>query len=382
MAYLDGELSAPEASEMAAHIAQCKSCQSVAADLQGVSRQLATWTIDSSETSSLPSEIAVEIALQESREAKHPRSAWNWGFFGRHPWAVAAFAGIIVIPALWIYSGSRSAYKSQHLANVADSFVPPQPAQMPLVARSASPYEGTPPPAAKPLTPSTQPIIVRTAELTLTASSFDTVRFDLNRILDHFGGHIADLNLSTPNGQGRSFNATLRIPASQLDAALDQLRKLGHVESETQQGEEVTQQSVDLEARLANSRHTEERLTEILLTRTGKLSDVLEVEEKLDEVRGRIEQAEAEQKALNNRVTFATVSLKVSEYYRAPLSSSDSPIGTRLSNAAVGGLRSAFNGMIGLIEGLLTALPSIFLFGLIIFLPAYFLWKKFRHQRL
>jgi hypothetical protein len=222
------------------------------------------------------------------------------------------------------------------------------------------------------------PLVVRTAELRLTAQNFATVRADLERILLQFGGHIAQLNIASPAGGPRNLNATLRIPSAQLGAALAELRKLGRVEGESQRGEEVTQQSVDLAARLNNARHTEQRLTQILATRTGKLSDVLEVEEKLAQVRGTIEQAEAEQKSLNNRVSFATVSLQVSEDYRAPLAGAAPSVGTRLSNAAVDGLHTAFSGIIGLIQALLAAGPSLLFFGLLLGLPAYFLWKKLR----
>lgn len=204
----------------------------------------------------------------------------------------------------------------------------------------------------------------------------------MDRILLQFGGHLAQLNISSPTGEARSRTATLRIPSPQLKAALAELRKLGHLDGESQRGEEVTQQSVDLEARLANARHTEDRLTEILRTRSGKLSDVLEVEEKLSQVRGEIERAEAEQKNLNNRVSFATASLQISENYRAPLAvSSPSSVGTRLSNSAVDGIHTAFNGFIGLIQELLSAGPSLLLWSLVLGLPSYFLWKKLRHRR-
>ncbi len=91
-------------------------------------------------------------------------------------------------------------------------------------------------------------------------------------------GYLANLTLNTPQGAGRSLSATLRVPAADLDAALADLRQLGRVESESQKGDDVTRQYADLVARLANARNTEQRLSQILAQRTGKLSDVLDVE--------------------------------------------------------------------------------------------------------
>ncbi len=288
----------------------------------------------------------------------------------------------VLIPVLLLFTTTRSAV---HLKRVADSSRLAPVASSPAYESTAivSPGDGfIPTTKSEPVRSAIAPtLIVRTADLRLTARSFDTVRTDLDRILAQFGGHIAQLDIASPADRARALSATLRIPAPQLEAALSELRKLGRVDSESQRGEEVTQQSVDLEARLTNARHTEQRLTQILASRTGKLSDVLEVEEKLAEVRGQIEQAEAEQKSLNNRVAFATISLQVTEDYRAPLTTTIAPsIGTRISNSAMDGLHTAFDSVTGMIQAVLAIGPSLLLWGLILGLPAYFLWKKLRHR--
>ena len=110
----------------------------------------------------------------------------------------------------------------------------------------------------------TVPMIARVAGITLTTKEFDKTRARLEEILKRHGGYMGELKVSAPADAGRSLTATLRIPAQQLDAAMAELKKLGRVEDESQGGEEVTQQYVDLEARLANGKHTEQRLTEIL----------------------------------------------------------------------------------------------------------------------
>ena len=108
-----------------------------------------------------------------------------------------------------------------------------------------------------------------------------------------------------------------------------ELKSLGHVENETQAGEEVTQQHADLVARLKNSRETEQRLQAILLQRTGKISDVLAVEQEIARVRGEIEQMEAEQKTLEHRVDFASIELSLAEEYKAQIGSPSPSNATR-----------------------------------------------------
>jgi hypothetical protein len=187
--------------------------------------------------------------------------------------------------------------------------------------------------------------------------------------------------VSAPSDAGRSLTATLRIPAQQLDAAMAELKKLGRVEDESQGGEEVTQQYVDLEARLANGIHTEQRLTEILRTRTGKLQDVLKVELEIDRVRGEIEQMQAEKKELSKRVAFATLNTTVKEEYFARLQPTPPSTGSRFRNAAVDGYNTVVEGLIDVGLFLLSAGPSLLLWAAILFFPARWAWKKFRSTR-
>ena len=377
MAYLDGELSPEAAAEMTAHLTQCRACQDVAADLQSVSRQVSGWTIAAGEAADqIPANIAAALTARDAAKIENTASGFNWHFFVYHRWVGVGALLLVLIPAIVFRTRTRTnKWNDQDVRYIQNA-----PAEPTAATMAPKPIPEADHSVERKQT-AQEPLIVRTSDIRLIARNFDTVRVKLDRILAQFGGHIAQLNLTSPTGEARNLTATLRIPSPQLEAFLADLRKLGRVTNESQSGEEVTQQSIDLEARLNNARHTEERLTEILKTRTGKLSDVLEVEEKLSEVRGQIEQAEAEQKNLNNRISFATVSLQVTEDYRTPLAeTAPTSVGTRLSNSAVDGLHTAFNGLIAAIQALLAAGPSVLLFGVLLALPAYFLWKKLRHR--
>jgi hypothetical protein len=191
---------------------------------------------------------------------------------------------------------------------------------------------------------------------------------------------MGELKVSAPADAGRTLTATLRIPAQQLDAAMAELKKLGRVEDESQGGEEVTQQYVDVQARLANGIHTEQRLTEILRSRTGKLQDVLKVELEIDRVRGEIEQMQAEKKELSKRVAFATLNTTVREEYFARLQPTPPSTGSRFRNAAVDGYNTVVEGLIDVGLFLLSAGPSLLLWAAILFFPARWAWKKLRHK--
>ncbi len=224
-------------------------------------------------------------------------------------------------------------------------------------------------------------MIARTVSLSIVVKDFDAGRASLDAILSRHNGYAASLNVSTAQGTARGIQASLRIPAPQLAAAIGELKALGRVENETQNGEEVTQQHADLVARLKNSRETEQRLQDVLRTRTGKVKDVLEVEEEIARVRGEIEQMEAEQKTLEHRVDFATIDLKLAEEYKAQLSNPAPSVTFQLRNATVNGFRNAFESLLGIVLFLAESGPTLLLWLSILAIPAWMLWRRYRRAQ-
>jgi hypothetical protein len=223
-------------------------------------------------------------------------------------------------------------------------------------------------------------MIARTVSLTIQVKDFAASRASLDAIVVRHGGYAAQLTVNTQEGAPRSIQGSLRIPAPELAAAIAELRALGRVETEAQSGEEVTQQHSDLVARLKNSREEEERLRAILQERTGKIEDVLEVEEQIAAVREEIERMEAEQAALEHRVTFASVDLRLTEEYKAQLDSPDSSASTRLHNAFVAGLGNAGGTVLGIVLFFEEYGPAMLIWAAILGLPAWLAWRRYRRM--
>ena len=120
---------------------------------------------------------------------------------------------------------------------------------------------------------------------------------------------------ATPGRTGSTPYAEIayRIPADRWEDALAELRVLGglttKVVSEQTQAAEVTAQIVDLEARIRNLQASETAFQGIA-ARATKISDVLEIQAQLTNVRGQIEQLTAQLKDLNDRAAFATLTAR------------------------------------------------------------------------
>jgi hypothetical protein len=132
-----------------------------------------------------------------------------------------------------------------------------------------------------------------------------------------FGGFVGNTSLLAGKEEQKTATLELRIPSAQFDAVVGALNQLGKVETVTVSAEDVSEEYVDLGARLANARRVEARLVEMLGKRTGKLSDVLTVEQELSRVRQEAERYEARIRWLEHRASLS--SLSVSLHEKAPL---------------------------------------------------------------
>lgn len=349
MAFLDGEA---VRKDVPGHIDQCEECSAAAADLAEVSSVLMSWQVEPVQEQ-IP--VALVAALREKQRSK-PRN-WRWA---RWAWAAAGLAAVVMVafvPRAFVHEDAKYATSlSRNLAYFQQDQAEPAP------------------PAAEPA-PAKSPMIARSGDLSIGVKNFDQARANLEDILKRHQGYIGTLKLGTPSGEGRSLEAALRVPSGDLEAVMAEVKKLGRVEAESQQGEEVTQQYVDLDARLNNARNTEKFLTAMMSQSGAKLADLLKVEQEIARVRGDIEQMEAERKALVGRVDFATLNVKLEEDYKAQLQPTP---GGRFRNAAIEGFRSMLDGVTGVALFLLAIGPSLLLWTALLFFPARFGWRKLR----
>jgi hypothetical protein len=220
--------------------------------------------------------------------------------------------------------------------------------------------------------------IIRTVSMTIVAKEFDGVRDSLDRLLRDVGGFVGGMQASDAGRGGRSLRATLRVPATRLEEVIRSLRTLGHVADESQSGQDVTEQVRDLEARLTNSRNTERRLTEVLKNRTGRVSDVLEVEREIARVREEIERMEAQRLSLERQVEYSTVTVQISEQRQATIDLGPTPVRTQLRNAFVEGLKNAYETLVAAVVWFLSVGPFVVLWTALLWWPARIVFRTVR----
>lgn len=154
-------------------------------------------------------------------------------------------------------------------------------------------------------------LVIRSGTATMQVDSLDRAIALVHGLARRVGGFIG--SSTTQSGRGAVPAATLeiRMPADRFEDAVDGLRPIGKVESVNVTAQDVGEEFVDVQARMANDHRLEARLIELVAQRTGKLSDVLAVEQELARVREEIERYQGRLRYLQTRAAVSTLSLTI-----------------------------------------------------------------------
>jgi hypothetical protein len=150
--------------------------------------------------------------------------------------------------------------------------------------------------------------IIRTGSMQLQVSNVTEATSRARAAIAGLGGYVGSSQISH-KGDETFATVTYRIPSDRWDEALDALRGLAtEVLDEQTDAVEVTSQIVDLDARITNLRASERALQAIAAQAT-RISDVLEVQSRLEEVRGEIERLVAQKTNLEDQVSYGTMTV-------------------------------------------------------------------------
>jgi len=157
----------------------------------------------------------------------------------------------------------------------------------------------------------TERMVVRTGKLEIIAVDPAQTAEQLRDLAMRLSGFVVSSTVSGSERQTRWSQVTLRIPAQYFDRARTQVRALAKtVEQDTVEAHDVTRDYVDQQARLQNARSEEAQYLAIL-KRATLVTDVMQVSSRLAEVRGRIDQSQADVRLLRHQVEMSLLTTNI-----------------------------------------------------------------------
>jgi len=155
--------------------------------------------------------------------------------------------------------------------------------------------------------------LIRNANVQLEVVSFDDAVQKITAFANEERGYVATTSSEKQANGKLKGEIVVKVLPENLDHFLQKVRGLGELKKQTLGTEDVTKAYFDTDARLKNARVMEQRLIDILKTKTGKVSDLLQVEKELGRVREEIEKMQGELKYWDSQVQFATMTISLSE---------------------------------------------------------------------
>ncbi len=285
------------------------------------------------------------------------KTPWLWCAVGG---AILLVWGAIAFPAM---RGPGVPVQTKRVEQTADFYAYAPAMSKPVVvteesqgmkARAAGALAGPAAPLA-----GTDRKIIRTSSLELIVQHPADVADKIRALAESLGGYLVS---SEGGGQNATAGTlTIRVPSAQFEAARAAIRKLGlRVESEKIEAQDVTRQYVDQDASIRNLRAEEAQYLSIL-KQAGTMKDMLLVTEKLSEVRGQIEQQQAEFNALSRQIETVALSVSLRTEPQAQTFGLNWRPGYQLELALHDGLESL-------------AIYATAMIGILFYLPATLLW--------
>lgn len=208
--------------------------------------------------------------------------------------------------------------------------------------------------------------IIRRVSLSISSASFDADLEKLNQLLKEKGGYVEYSDISADAGTRRYANFTLRIPKDNLDAYLAGAQGIGRTLNFSESQEDVSEQYMDTDTRLATQVAKMERL-QLLLIKALLVEDILRIESEIADTQYQIDRLTGSLRGLDSKVDYATVSLNLSEQ-RAPQENPTYTLGERILNAMGDAWRAVQEFLEEALIGLIVLAPYIIVLAIIVFI--------------
>jgi hypothetical protein len=174
------------------------------------------------------------------------------------------------------------------------------------------------PPAPPPITIGDTSIKkIQQGEITFATENIGKSSSWIKKQTEHLKGYISNENLQVHTEKIEN-EITIRIPAASLQRLIDTITsQAGKLDNKLISVEDVTAEYVDLEVRINNKRALENRYKQ-LLQKANKVTDMIEIEEQIGDLREEIEAAEGRWRLMKNQVALSTLRIRMYEIHATP----------------------------------------------------------------
>lgn len=214
----------------------------------------------------------------------------------------------------------------------------------------------------------TEQKLIRKVYLEAETEDLDALLEAITEKINQLGGYIEQQEIyhGSPSAQRRYRRGTLtiRIPAEKLNEFVTKVTEESNIVSSNETTDDVTLRYVAIQSRISALETEQTRLLE-LLAKAETTRDLLEIEERLTEVRTELEEITSQLRVMDNQVNYGTVNLSVSEVKEYTVVEEPETVWQRIGNGFMQSLKSIGKGFTEFFVWIVTSLPHLVLWGIV-----------------
>lgn len=218
--------------------------------------------------------------------------------------------------------------------------------------------------------------IIFTGSISVRVDDVDAAAARVAAIATAAGGFVGG-DKRTSDNQRSQATLTLRVPSGKFGGAVDEVSKLGKQESRDINTEDVTEEVVDLDAKITSQQASVAR-TRALFTQAKTISEIVSVEAELGKREAELATLQARKRKLDDLTTLSTIT--------ATLLGPEAPAAAKPADESdkagfLSGLRTGWHGFLGALGVLLAVLGFLLPFAIVLGIPAGVVWWLYRTRR-
>jgi hypothetical protein len=159
----------------------------------------------------------------------------------------------------------------------------------------------------------TNRMIIKSGTMSIETEKYDESANQITDYVKKAGGFVTNSSSSVNASGKKQGSITIRINSDKYDQMVKDMNNFGKILNSQINGNDVTSEYIDLQARLTTQGELEKRLLNLLNEKTARLTDVVDVEQKLSNVREEIEKIQGRMKFLKNQTEFSTLTVSIYE---------------------------------------------------------------------
>jgi hypothetical protein len=228
--------------------------------------------------------------------------------------------------------------------------------------------------------------IIRNADITIEVDSTSEAQHRVTSIAEARGGFVVTSEAKQrqsvdPAQRTTDFKLVVRVPADQFGVALDEIKKLAtNVPEEKATGQDVTEEFIDLEARIKTQKALEAQFLGIM-RQANKVEDALEVQRQIADVRTEIERLEGRKRFIENRSSLATITVNI-QAPKPVLVTTPTGVGHSLREAVSESVEVASGLLIFFVRFAIVMVPVLLFLGLPTALVVRYFMRRAKRVRL